>query len=176
MLLPSLIDSSEKIIRQETSRLGRSMVSLFLLVVASSCRTAELQPASTLAELQQQLRDYLSQSKYAAALWGVKVVSLDTGKLLFEFNQDKLLTPASNTKLYTAVLALDRLGPDYRIKSSIYARNKPDESGTVSGDVIVYGRGDPSVNARLHKGGLEDTLLLFVKAISQAKVKRIAGD
>lgn len=152
------------------------MFSLFLLVVASSCRTAELQPASTLAELQQQLRDYISQSKYAAALWGVKVVSLDTGKLLFEFNENKLLTPASNTKLYTAALALDRLGSDYRIKSSIYARNKPDESGTVSGDVIVYGRGDPSVNARLHKGGLEDTLLLFVKAISQAKVKRIAGD
>src|SRR5690349_11374564 len=143
MLSLTLSKSPGQTICHKILRFWRSVFSGFLLALTSSCRTAEPQAACTLAELQQQLTDYISQSKYAAALWGVKVISLDTGKVLFQFNEHKLLKPASNTKLYTVALALDRLGPDYRIKSSLYARTRPDESGTISGDLIVYGRGDP---------------------------------
>ena len=53
---------------------------------------------------------------------GVKVVSLDTGRVLFEENAHKLLRPASNMKLYTVAAALDRLSPDYRFVTSVYAR------------------------------------------------------
>src|SRR5882672_9684951 len=77
--------------------------------------------ASTLAELQQQLTEHVSQPRFAAATWGVKVVSLESGKILFEQNAQKLFSPASNSKLYTVALALDRLGGDYRIKTSLYS-------------------------------------------------------
>jgi len=145
--------------------------SLFWLIVGSSANAAEPKPAcSTLAELQQRLTEHINQPKYTAALWGIKVVSLDTAKTFYAFNAHKLLTPASNTKLYTVALALDRLGPDYRISTSLYARNKPDVSGTVSGDLTVYGRGDPGINSR------NQTLLTFVNALSKANVKRITGN
>ena len=85
-------------------------------------------------------------------MWGVKIVSLDTGVTVFEQNPQKLFSPASNSKLYTVALALDRLGADYRIKTSLYAKAKPNASGTLKGDLIVYGRGDPTINARLHGG------------------------
>src|SRR5205823_5030999 len=70
-------------------------------------------PATSLAELQERLSNHVSQPRFAAAMWGVKVVSLDTGKTLFEHNPQKLFSPASNSKLYTVALALDRLGADY---------------------------------------------------------------
>ncbi len=149
---------------------------LLLLIAVVPCRGATPKSAYTLAELQEQLREYTSQSKYAAAFWGIKVVSMENGKTLFDLNAHKLFLPASNTKLYTVSLALDRLGPDYRITTSIYAHNKPDESGTVSGDLIVYGRGDPSINPGMHKGSMDQALLPFVNAISDAKIKRITGD
>ncbi len=47
------------------------------------------------------------------------MASLDTGKILFEHDSDKLMIPASNAKLFTGALALDRLGADCRIETSI---------------------------------------------------------
>ena len=54
---------------------------------------------------QSRLHNHLAQARFASAAWGVKIVSLDSGKTLFEENAGKLLKPASNAKLYTAALA-----------------------------------------------------------------------
>jgi hypothetical protein len=89
---------------------------------------------------------------------GRQSVSLDSGQTLFERNADKLLKPASNAKLYTAALALDRLGPDYRIQTSFYAAAKPDAEGVIHGDLLVYGRGDPSFSARFNGGDYKKAL------------------
>ena len=130
---------------------------------------------ATLAELQGRLAGLLSQPRFEAALWGVKIVSLDTGKTLFEHNAAKLLSPASNAKLYTVALALDRLGPDYRIRTSLYAKTRPDPGGALQGDVIVYGRGDPTINARMHGGDILKALEPLAAALANSGVKRIAG-
>ena len=142
-------------------------------------RTAPAQasnPPATLTELQQLLQEEVSQPQFAAAFWGVKIVALDTGKTVFEYNAQKLFSPASNTKLYTVALALDRLGPDYRIKTSLYARTRPNRRGTLKGDLLVYGRGDPTFNARLHDGDLFKAFEPLVAALTNAGVKHISGD
>ena len=109
-------------------------------------------------------------------MWGVKVVSLDSGKTLFEENAEKLFSPASNCKLYTVALALDKLGGDYRIRTSLYSMAKPDQRGTLKGDLIVYGRGDPTINARLNGGDIFRALQPLVAALTNAGVKRVDGD
>ncbi len=43
-----------------------------------------------------------------------KVVDLESGQVLFDRGGDRLLTPASNLKIYTTAAALDLLGPDHR--------------------------------------------------------------
>jgi D-alanyl-D-alanine carboxypeptidase/D-alanyl-D-alanine-endopeptidase (penicillin-binding protein 4) len=133
-------------------------------------------PPATLAELRQRLAEHIGQPKYASALWGAKIVSLDTGVTVFEKNPQKLFSPASNCKLYTVALALDRLGADYRIKTSLYAKAKPSSAGTVKGDLIVYGRGDPTINARFYGGDIYQALEPLVSALADAGVKRITGD
>src|SRR6266478_1126443 len=95
----------------------------------------------SLTELQARISDVLRKPGLASAMVGIKVVSLETGKTLFEENAEKLLRPASNMKLYTVSAALDRLSPDYHFVTSVYAQDKPDKSGTIKGDLIVYGRG-----------------------------------
>jgi D-alanyl-D-alanine carboxypeptidase/D-alanyl-D-alanine-endopeptidase (penicillin-binding protein 4) len=136
----------------------------------------EVRPPATLAELQERLTQRLAAPEAAAAFWGVKIVSLDTGKTLFERDALKLFSPASNSKLFTVALALDRLGADYRIKTSLYAAVRPTPGGVLRGDLIVYGRGDPCLNARLHHEDIFAALEPLVAGLAQAGVRRIRGD
>jgi serine-type D-Ala-D-Ala carboxypeptidase/endopeptidase (penicillin-binding protein 4) len=130
----------------------------------------------TLSELQARIAEVLRKPELSSAMVGIKVVSRDTGKLIFEENANKLLRPASNMKLYTVSAALDRLTPDFRFRTSVYATTKPDAAGVVHGDLTVYGRGDPSIAARFNNGdyfkGIDD----LATKIAAAGVKRVEGD
>src|SRR5437773_112915 len=125
-------------------------------------------PADTLASLQARLNGHLAQPRFAAGAWGVKVVSLDSGLTLFEHNAGKLLKPASNAKLYTGALALDRLEPDYRITTSLYSNARPNKWGTLVADLIVCGRGDPTFAARFHDGDSSNVLEPLVRVLVDA--------
>ncbi|MBI5801385.1 MAG: D-alanyl-D-alanine carboxypeptidase/D-alanyl-D-alanine-endopeptidase [Verrucomicrobia bacterium] len=130
----------------------------------------------TLAALRSNLTARVEHPRLAAAQLGVKVVSLDTGKILFEHSAGKLLKPASNAKLYTGALALDRLGPQFRIRTSIFAAARPDSDGTLAGDLTVFGRGDFSMAARFNGGDYAKSLEPLVNALVAAGIKRVTGN
>jgi D-alanyl-D-alanine carboxypeptidase/D-alanyl-D-alanine-endopeptidase (penicillin-binding protein 4) len=133
-------------------------------------------PARTLAELQARISEIVAKPELASAMVGVKVVSLDTGRTLFEENAAKLLRPASNMKLYTVAAALDRLSPDYRFVTSVYGNTRPDAAGVVRGDLTIYGRGDPSIAARFNNGNYFKSIDDLASRIVAAGVKRVEGD
>lgn len=107
---------------------------------------------------------------------GVKAVSLDNGRIVFEENAAKLLRPASNMKIYTVAAALDRLTPDYRFSTSVFAPGKPDSAGVIHGELRIYGRGDPSFAARFNNGDYFKAINDLADRIVSAGVKRIEGD
>lgn len=104
----------------------------------------------TLEELRARISEIMRAPQLASSHLAVKVASLDTGRVLFEENANKWLQPASNMKLYTVAAALDRLSPDFRFKTSVYAASDPDAAGTITSDLVVYGRGDPTFATRFY--------------------------
>jgi D-alanyl-D-alanine carboxypeptidase/D-alanyl-D-alanine-endopeptidase (penicillin-binding protein 4) len=130
----------------------------------------------SLVELQARITAILRKPELAAATIGIKVTSLETGRVLFEENADKLLRPASNMKLYTVAAALDRLTPDYRFVTSVFANKKPNDDGVVKGDLIIYGRGDPSIAARFNSGDYFKGIDNLATQIAAAGVKKVEGD
>jgi len=67
---------------------------------------------------------------------GIEVADARTGQVLYEANAGTLATPASTTKVVTAVAALAVLGPDARFTTTVRAE----------GDAIVLvGGGDPTL-------------------------------
>lgn len=132
--------------------------------------------ATTLPELQSKIREILAKPELAPTMVGVKVVSLDTGRVLFEENAAKLMRPASNMKLYTVAAALDRLSPDYRFVTSVYASTRPDAAGVVRGNLTIFGRGDPSIAARFNNGDYFKAVDELANRIVAAGVKRVEGD
>lgn len=94
-------------------------------------------------------------------------VSLDRGDTLFAREADRLYTPASNRKLFTAASALHWLGPDHRFHTALVATGAV-EADTLRGDLVLVGRGDPDL-LYAHLAALADTL-----AAGGARV--VAGD
>lgn len=125
---------------------------------------------------QAKLAALLAQPKYAGAMWSAKVVSLDSGRTLFEHQPNLRLSPASNSKLFACALALDRLGGDYRIVTPLLATAPVDASGTIKGDLIVSGRGDPGWNPRREEKDFWTAFDPFIAALKQAGVRRVTGD
>ncbi len=138
-------------------------------------QTTAQQP-ETLDSLRGRIAAHIGQARFAPAAWGVKIVSLESGKTIFEHNPEKYFNPASNAKLYTAALALERLGVDYRIRTSLYSAARPDAAGTLKADLIVYGRGDPTMAARLNGGDYFKGLDPLITQLVNSGVKRIEGD
>ncbi|QLE56827.1 D-alanyl-D-alanine carboxypeptidase/D-alanyl-D-alanine-endopeptidase [Nostoc sp. TCL26-01] len=70
--------------------------------------------------------------------WGILVQPLSSAQNLYSRDAEKYFTPASNTKLLTTAAALQQLGADFRIRTSIYQNT--------NGNLTVVGRGDPSLS------------------------------
>jgi len=83
--------------------------------------------------------------EFSNAHWGILIVDPERGDTLYSRNAGKLFMPASNMKILTSATALAQLGPDYRYRTVFAARGAVSD-GTLNGDLLVIGRGDPSVS------------------------------
>jgi len=160
------------------SLLRRVGTTALVAVVAVSCKvsTQPTQAAHSIEELRDQIEQHLGAPRFSPALWGVKVVAQDTGAVLFEQHADRLMSPASNSKLYAGALALDALGGEHRIVTPMLATARPDRKGRLKGDVIISGRGDPSWKLRPGGTNFWEIFEPFVGVLTNAGVRRITGD
>lgn len=105
-------------------------------------------------------------------LWGVEVKSLETGRLLYARNARKLMMPASNMKIVTLAAAAETLGWDYRFKTTLET-DAPVHDGSLEGDVIIRGSGDPTINTRGNRAAA--VFDEWAAALQRAGIERIAG-
>lgn len=100
---------------------------------ASNVGLPSLQMGAVCAPLQASLVRSLGASK---AAWSISIVD-PSGALIGDVNGALPRVPASNQKLITTAFALDRLGPDFRLKTKLLRR--PD------GTMEITGQGDPDL-------------------------------
>ena len=80
-------------------------------------------------------------------LWGIALLD-QNGRLVYGRNESRLFIPASNTKLIVSAVASALLPPDWRVKTSVYGG--PVVGGVLQGDLVLYGRGDPTMDKRCY--------------------------
>jgi D-alanyl-D-alanine carboxypeptidase/D-alanyl-D-alanine-endopeptidase (penicillin-binding protein 4) len=102
------------------------------------------------SDLAARLDAILDAPALAHAFVGMQVVDLSSGRVLYARNSARLFVPASNMKLFTTALALTKLGPDYRFTTQIGADVPIDPAGTLAGDLVLIGGGDPSLSGRAY--------------------------
>ena len=153
------------------SRIHTGFLLLSSVQPAESAKPLALNLDRTLANDLDQL---LNSPEYSQARWGVSVVSLKENKLIYDHNGEQLFTPASNMKVYTTAVALDLLGADYRWRTSVYSESQPDTSGTIHGDLVLYGRGAPDLVAS-NKNDKTNSIEELAKAVAASGVRHVEG-
>ncbi|MEP6572261.1 MAG: D-alanyl-D-alanine carboxypeptidase, partial [Gemmatimonadota bacterium] len=118
-----------------------SIVSIFFAFCAFSAFSAT--PAHAQKALTRAVDARLDAAPYNRQLWGVALID-DQGKLLYGRNQDRLFIPASNTKIIVTAVATALMPPDWTVKTSVYSDGRID-AGVLTGDLVLYGRGDPTM-------------------------------
>jgi D-alanyl-D-alanine carboxypeptidase/D-alanyl-D-alanine-endopeptidase (penicillin-binding protein 4) len=116
--------------------------------------------------------------------WGLLIVDAESGETLYEQNADRYFVPASNMKLFTTALALAKLGPEYRFRTTLETHGTISDEGILSGDVVLVGRGDPNLSNRRFPydlkeefdGPPEKMLAEMADALVARGVKEISGD
>ena len=93
--------------------------------------------------------------------------SLASGEVLFSYHPDLPLKAASLTKLGTTLTALKHWGPAHSVPTEIYCR-APDSAGSVRGDLVVKGYGDPAM--------VQEQLWLLIRELRQRGIQRVDGD
>jgi D-alanyl-D-alanine carboxypeptidase/D-alanyl-D-alanine-endopeptidase (penicillin-binding protein 4) len=130
----------------------------------------------TLFDLQAKIRGSMLRPELRRGSIGIKIVALDTGKVVFESDAEKYFMPASNMKSFTVAAALEKLSPNFRFVTSVYAPAQPDATGTLRGDLTVYGRGDVSFSTAFYEKDYYRGLDNLAEKIFQAGVRRIEGN
>lgn len=157
-----------------TARGGRATASARAVAVVRPAYTA---PRSA-AQLNADLGSILSRREDGQ--WGAMVVSLTRGDTLFAREPDAPLLPASTLKMVTSVLAFDRLGPDWRFRTEVFRSGALSPDGTVQGDLVLRGDGDPSFSRRFwanaeNGNGYDAPVRALARQVAAAGVKRVTG-
>jgi D-alanyl-D-alanine carboxypeptidase/D-alanyl-D-alanine-endopeptidase (penicillin-binding protein 4) len=128
---------------------ARSAVGTLGITLLAACASAGMGRSGNAPGSREELRhaidSMVADPKFSNAHWGILIVDPERGDTLYSRNAGKLFMPASNQKLVTGAVALTVLGPDYQFPTAFAARG-PVEGGVLRGDLVVIGRGDPSMS------------------------------
>jgi serine-type D-Ala-D-Ala carboxypeptidase/endopeptidase (penicillin-binding protein 4) len=129
--------------------------------------------AGTRAELRHAIDSMVAQPRFSNANWGILIVDPERGDTLYSRNAGKLFMPASNQKLVTGSVALTLLGPEYQFRTA-YAARGPVEGGVLRGDLLVIGRGDPSMSDHM-RGDVMQTMKAVPDSLRAHDIRYVSG-
>jgi D-alanyl-D-alanine carboxypeptidase/D-alanyl-D-alanine-endopeptidase (penicillin-binding protein 4) len=125
--------------------------------------------------LDQRIGALLDAPPFNRATWGVYAVD-DRGRVLFSRNAERWFVPASNTKLVVSAAATVLLPADYRVRTGLFVFGTL-RDGVLEGDLVLYGRGDPTFSTRCYSidtlaAGACDSAATRIAALADSVVAR----
>ncbi len=127
----------------------RSVLLVLALLLACHLLASPAKKTPAKPNLSQQINFILRQEALARAYWGVHVIDLQSGRVLYSQNSNQLFVPASNAKLFTTAAVLSVAGPEYRFRTTVEAEGNLGVDGRLQGNLVIVGRGDPNISGRV---------------------------
>lgn len=110
------------------------------IVVAQTPRldTEEELKHTCASQIPSSIEKIINSPTFERMRWGILIKNLSSDETLYSWDAQKYFIPASTTKILTTAAAWQKLGKDFRIRTSIHQGDE--------GNFYLVGRGDPSFN------------------------------
>ena len=138
------------------------LTSVFILIFCHCIILAEV-PEKILKEIDKLILDIPASTRTA-----IMVYNPLTEDTLISINTTEPMIPASNTKLFTSVVALELMGGDYLISTKILSDDYNFSDGIIEGNIYIKGFGNPVFET--------DDLDEIVKQLYESGIRKITGD
>jgi len=150
----------------------------FLLAHCSALKTKPPSQCDAEKKLKAEILSYIDAPETQNAFWGMEIRRLGTPVPLLALNAGRNFMPASNMKLYTTTAAFCLLGKDFRFETHIIHTGEISRDGVLHGDIIIQGKGDPSISGRYRKGTITTDMIMkeWVSALREKGIKSIEGN
>jgi serine-type D-Ala-D-Ala carboxypeptidase/endopeptidase (penicillin-binding protein 4) len=179
-------NSTDKIVYEVLKRLTKRISSLLIrlrkipaVLTLALILAAALIPeghAGTLETIQTKVNQFLKRPGVRSAQWGIQVRDPEADKVLVEVNPDKTFLPASVLKVVTTSAALEKLGPEFKYRTGVYTNGTVEPDGTVKGDLILVGRGNPNLVDSYGELIEKPALLELAEKLWRSGIRKVQGD
>ena len=114
-----------------------------------------------------------AEAKYRGRI-GMSIQRLSDDSVIYRTRFTELFTPASVVKVLSTGAALTVKGPTYRFPTEVYISGEVKE-GTLLGNIIIRGYGDPSIGSSYIPGEDERFVRNLVQALKSKHIQKISG-
>jgi serine-type D-Ala-D-Ala carboxypeptidase/endopeptidase (penicillin-binding protein 4) len=156
-------------------RLRKHLAILLVAGILTSVVSSPVFAATTLETIQGKIAQYLNRPGNRSAAWGIEIMDPDTKQVVLSVNPDKTFLPASVLKVVTTSTCLEKLGPDFRFRTGVYTDGTLLADGTLQGNLILVGRGDPNLVDPTKELLAEPALRVLGRSIQSLGIKRVTG-
>ncbi len=118
------------------------------------------------AQLPQSISDMIYKDRIEPSNLSILITNKRDGSIVASLNPYKPMVPASVAKIATAYAVLLEFGKNFKWPTQVYYSGKI-KNGTLQGDIIVKGYGDPTLNA--------NDLKSFAKKLRSYGIRAISG-
>jgi serine-type D-Ala-D-Ala carboxypeptidase/endopeptidase (penicillin-binding protein 4) len=154
----------------------RKMPVVFALSLLLAMALAHEGYAGVLETIQTKVNQYLKRPGVRSTQWGIQILDPAADKVLVEVNPDKTFLPASVLKMVTTSTALEKLGPEFKHRTDVYTNGTVEPDGTVKGDLILVGRGDPNLTDTYGELSEKPALRELAEKLWSSGIRKVQGD
>jgi D-alanyl-D-alanine carboxypeptidase len=113
------------------------ILSIIILLLCGVTANSSTNKDNQSTPIPDELRQIMNNPLYEGAIWGLRVVDLDTGELVYDLNPDMLFLMGSIRKLFTIGEALNEFGADFRFTTPVHRLGEVKEEGILHGGLIL---------------------------------------
>ncbi|MGA3224168.1 MAG: D-alanyl-D-alanine carboxypeptidase [Acidobacteriaceae bacterium] len=133
--------------------LGIQISVLCLVVCALGAAHAESNCNDSSAKVPADVKAVFDKPVYKNAVWGLRIVDLDTGKELMDLQPHCNFYIGSVRKVFTVGQLLNQVGPTHRYNTPVYRQGELSSAGVLHGNLVLVASGDLTMGGRTNPNG-----------------------